>query len=177
MATHRAVVMVGIKKPLEIMEVPTVKPEGDEVRVRVEWTASTPLDLHQNDGGLLVSRYPFIHYTLSFFASVRALFRRTVLERTHYSTNIPLPYSQLVIAFGQLTRTPGHPPATHRRRHRWHSRRSRALGQAPQSRRQGLRFYLALQPGEGAPGILHDERVPAGQIARGLHYAGSGYPG
>ncbi len=22
--------------------------------VRVEWTASTPLDLHQNDGGLLV---------------------------------------------------------------------------------------------------------------------------
>ncbi|KAK3202855.1 hypothetical protein GRF29_154g991660 [Pseudopithomyces chartarum] len=54
MATHKAVVMVGIKKPLSIADVPTVQPQGDEVRVRVEWTASTPLDLHQNDGGLLV---------------------------------------------------------------------------------------------------------------------------
>lgn len=59
MATHKAVVMVGIKKPLSIADVPTVQPQGDEVRVRVEWTASTPLDLHQNDGGLLVSRFPF----------------------------------------------------------------------------------------------------------------------
>lgn len=55
MAAHKAVVMVGIKKPLDIADVPTVQPQGDEVRVRVEWTASTPLDLHQNDGGLLVS--------------------------------------------------------------------------------------------------------------------------
>lgn len=54
MPTHAAVVTVGLKKPLEIRQVPTVKPTGDEVRVRVEWTASTPLDLHQNDGGLLV---------------------------------------------------------------------------------------------------------------------------
>lgn len=56
MATHEAVVMVGIKKPLETLRVPTVTPQGDEVRVHVEWTASTPLDLHQADGGLLVSR-------------------------------------------------------------------------------------------------------------------------
>ncbi|KAK7192623.1 hypothetical protein DPSP01_006563 [Paraphaeosphaeria sporulosa] len=55
MATHPAVVTVGIKKRLEVHQVPTVKPQGDEVRVRVEWTASTPLDLHQNDGGLLVT--------------------------------------------------------------------------------------------------------------------------
>lgn len=34
---------------------PTITPIGDQVRVRVEWTASTPLDLHQNDGGLLVT--------------------------------------------------------------------------------------------------------------------------
>lgn len=54
MATHSAVATVGVKKPLGIIQVPTVKPIGDEVRVRVEWTASTPLDLHQNDGGLLV---------------------------------------------------------------------------------------------------------------------------
>jgi hypothetical protein len=58
MATHSAIVMVGIKKPLDVRQVPTVKPQGDEVRVRVEWTASTPLDLHQNDGGLLVRRRP-----------------------------------------------------------------------------------------------------------------------
>jgi NADPH:quinone reductase-like Zn-dependent oxidoreductase len=54
MATHQAVAMVGLRKPLAIMHVPTVTPKDDEVRIRVEWTASTPLDLHQNDGGLLV---------------------------------------------------------------------------------------------------------------------------
>ncbi|KAF2180003.1 GroES-like protein [Zopfia rhizophila CBS 207.26] len=54
MATHPAVATVGLKKPLEIIQVPTVAPQGDEVRVRVEWTASTPLDMHQNDSGLLV---------------------------------------------------------------------------------------------------------------------------
>ena len=38
------------------MQVPTIDPADGEVQVRVEWTASTPLDLHQNDGGLLVKR-------------------------------------------------------------------------------------------------------------------------
>ena len=54
MATHEAVVTVGLKAPLATIRVPTVTPQDDEVRVRVEWTASTPLDLHQNDGGLIV---------------------------------------------------------------------------------------------------------------------------
>ena len=54
MATHAAVVTVGLKAPLAVIQVPTISPIGDEVRVRVQWTASTPLDLHQNDGGLLV---------------------------------------------------------------------------------------------------------------------------
>ena len=54
MSTHSAVATVGIKSRLVLIEVPTVKPSGEQVRVRVEWTASTPLDLHQNDGGLLV---------------------------------------------------------------------------------------------------------------------------
>jgi NADPH:quinone reductase-like Zn-dependent oxidoreductase len=54
MSTHSAIATVGIKKPLGLIQVPTVKPVGEQVRVRVEWTASTPLDLHQNDGGLLV---------------------------------------------------------------------------------------------------------------------------
>ena len=54
MSTHPAVVTTTIHGPLEILYVPTVAPKEGEVRVRVEWTASTPLDLHQNDSGLLV---------------------------------------------------------------------------------------------------------------------------
>lgn len=54
MPTHAAIATVGVKAPLGIIQVPTVKPTGEQVRVRVEWTASTPLDLHQNDGGLMV---------------------------------------------------------------------------------------------------------------------------
>ncbi|KAH7391448.1 chaperonin 10-like protein [Cadophora sp. MPI-SDFR-AT-0126] len=53
--THDAVVTVALGAPLEIRQVPTPKPKGDEVLVKVLWTASTPLDLHQNDGGLLVT--------------------------------------------------------------------------------------------------------------------------
>ncbi|KAJ4310300.1 hypothetical protein N0V94_008510 [Neodidymelliopsis sp. IMI 364377] len=55
MPTHAAVATIGIKSPLGIIEVPTPTPTGEQVLVRVEWTASTPLDLHQNDGGLLVT--------------------------------------------------------------------------------------------------------------------------
>ena len=54
MATHSSVVTTATHAPLEILEVPTITPGTGEVRVRVEWTASTPLDLHQADGGLLV---------------------------------------------------------------------------------------------------------------------------
>ncbi len=54
MATHAAIVTVAPRAPLEVHEVLTVIPLAGEVRVRVEWTASTPLDLHQADGGLLV---------------------------------------------------------------------------------------------------------------------------
>ena len=55
MPSHSAVVTTKIHGPLEILQVPTFAPTGGEVRVRVEWTASTPLDLHQSDGGLLVN--------------------------------------------------------------------------------------------------------------------------
>ena len=54
MATHLAVVTTSIHAPLEILNVPTIAPGRGEVRVRVEWTASTPLDLHQADGGFMV---------------------------------------------------------------------------------------------------------------------------
>ncbi|KAH8592926.1 chaperonin 10-like protein [Bisporella sp. PMI_857] len=55
MTTHSAVVTASVRGPLEILQVPTPDPGEGEVQVRVEWTASTPLDLHQNDGGLLVN--------------------------------------------------------------------------------------------------------------------------
>ena len=51
--THSAIATVA-RRTLGIIQVPTIAPTGDEVRVRVEWTASTPLDMHQNDGALLV---------------------------------------------------------------------------------------------------------------------------
>lgn len=54
MATHAVVVTTAARAPLEIHQVPTPEVGEGEVQVRVEWTASTPLDLHQSDGGLLV---------------------------------------------------------------------------------------------------------------------------
>ncbi|KAK1083299.1 hypothetical protein LTR48_006388 [Friedmanniomyces endolithicus] len=52
--THAAVVTTAPRTLLVVRQVPTITPINDEVLVRVEWTASTPLDLHQADGGLLV---------------------------------------------------------------------------------------------------------------------------
>jgi NADPH:quinone reductase-like Zn-dependent oxidoreductase len=59
MSTHKAIATAAVRAPLDLIEVPTVQHVTREVRVRVEWTASTPLDLHQNDGGLVV-KYPQI---------------------------------------------------------------------------------------------------------------------
>lgn len=55
MATHTAVVTVAPRARLELHHVPTPTPSSGEVLIRNEWTASTPLDLHQNDGHLLVT--------------------------------------------------------------------------------------------------------------------------
>ncbi|KAI0602936.1 GroES-like protein [Biscogniauxia sp. FL1348] len=51
---HDALVTVAPRQPYEIRKFPTVAPKDDEITVNVKWTASTPLDLHQADGGLLV---------------------------------------------------------------------------------------------------------------------------
>jgi NADPH:quinone reductase-like Zn-dependent oxidoreductase len=51
---HKAVVTVGPRQLLQLIDVPTPTPKANELLVRVDWTASTPLDLHQADGGLLV---------------------------------------------------------------------------------------------------------------------------
>ena len=53
--THQGVVTTAIRAPLAIHQVPTPTPVANEVLIRNLWTASTPLDLHQNDGGLLVT--------------------------------------------------------------------------------------------------------------------------
>ena len=56
--SHPAIVTPGPRKPLEILEVPTPTPTGDEVLVKNLWTASTPLDMHQAEAGLVISSFP-----------------------------------------------------------------------------------------------------------------------
>ncbi|KAJ4397144.1 hypothetical protein N0V93_001368 [Gnomoniopsis smithogilvyi] len=51
---HQAVVIVQPRAPLEILEVDTIQPAEGEIVVRVIWFASTPLNLHNADGGTLV---------------------------------------------------------------------------------------------------------------------------
>ena len=51
-STHKAIAMPGPRQLLTIIDVPTVTPKADEVLVQVKWTGSSPLDLHQADGGL-----------------------------------------------------------------------------------------------------------------------------
>ncbi|KUI54020.1 hypothetical protein VP1G_01515 [Cytospora mali] len=52
---HPAVTIVAPRAPLEIREVDTIAPSANEALVHVKWIASTPLNLHQADGGLLIS--------------------------------------------------------------------------------------------------------------------------
>lgn len=52
--THDGLVLVGTRVPYEVRKFPTLSPTADEITVHIQWTASTPLDLHQADGGLLV---------------------------------------------------------------------------------------------------------------------------
>lgn len=56
---HPAVVIVAPRAPLEILQVDTVSPSADEALIQVEWVGSTPLNLHQADGGLLI-KPPYI---------------------------------------------------------------------------------------------------------------------
>lgn len=55
---HTAVFSVGPRAPLELRQVPTPTPVGDQVRVLYEWTSTQPFDLHKADGGL--AQYPEI---------------------------------------------------------------------------------------------------------------------
>ncbi|KAI1497716.1 GroES-like protein [Biscogniauxia marginata] len=51
---HDALVTVAPRRPYEVRKFLTVAPKDDEITVNIKWMASTPLDLHQADGGLLV---------------------------------------------------------------------------------------------------------------------------
>lgn len=53
-ATHAALVFAGARKPYEVQQRPTVAPAADEILIHSHFTASTPLDLHRADGGLLI---------------------------------------------------------------------------------------------------------------------------
>lgn len=58
--THPAVAIASPRAPLQIVDRLTVAPGEGEVLVHVQWTSSSPLDLHQADGGLLIEEYPYI---------------------------------------------------------------------------------------------------------------------
>ncbi|KAH7041503.1 chaperonin 10-like protein [Microdochium trichocladiopsis] len=62
--THKAVVTVAARAPLELATYPTVDPGAGELLIRVEWTAATPLHLHQADGGLLIQHPAILGSTM-----------------------------------------------------------------------------------------------------------------
>lgn len=53
MSTHAAIVAKGLGRPLEVRAVPTAAPGQGQVRVRVEWVPSSPLDVRQVEAGLM----------------------------------------------------------------------------------------------------------------------------
>ncbi|KEY71564.1 hypothetical protein S7711_10305 [Stachybotrys chartarum IBT 7711] len=56
--TQLAVAISGKRQPLIEVSSPVFPPEVGEVVIRVHWAASTPIDLHRVDGGLLNDFYP-----------------------------------------------------------------------------------------------------------------------
>ncbi|KAK3397495.1 chaperonin 10-like protein [Sordaria brevicollis] len=56
--THPAVAITAARAPYSIINRATEAPGPGEALVHVEWTSSTPLDLHQADGGLLITNPP-----------------------------------------------------------------------------------------------------------------------
>ncbi|CAH0059709.1 unnamed protein product [Clonostachys solani] len=56
--TQKAVALPAKRTPLTQISSPVVPPAAGQILVKVHWTASTPLDLHRADGGLLIPSYP-----------------------------------------------------------------------------------------------------------------------
>lgn len=59
-STQQAIATPAKRARLVEVTVPVEAPASGEVVVQVEWTASTPLDLHRADGGCYINAYPFI---------------------------------------------------------------------------------------------------------------------
>ncbi|KAG0350635.1 hypothetical protein BGZ54_003709, partial [Gamsiella multidivaricata] len=57
-STQKAVALPAKRSPLVEISTPVHPPAAGEVVVHVQWTASSPLDLHRSDGGLLITSYP-----------------------------------------------------------------------------------------------------------------------
>ena len=58
MFIHPAVAAPVPEAPLDIFQLPTLSPKDLQIRVRVEWTASTPWDMHQAD--ICGLKYPHV---------------------------------------------------------------------------------------------------------------------
>lgn len=58
--TQKAVALPAKRTPFIQLTTRVHPPSAGEVVIRVQWTASSPLDLHFADGGLLISDYPFL---------------------------------------------------------------------------------------------------------------------
>ncbi|KAK8924858.1 putative alcohol dehydrogenase [Metarhizium anisopliae] len=56
--TQKAVAIASPRSPLIQITVPVHAPSPSEITLKVSYTASTPLDLHRADGGLLITTYP-----------------------------------------------------------------------------------------------------------------------
>lgn len=59
-STQKAVALPAKRTPFIHLTTPVHPPSSGEVVIRVQWTASSPLDLHFADGGLLIADYPFL---------------------------------------------------------------------------------------------------------------------
>lgn len=56
--TQTSIAIAGPRQPLTTLTSPVRPPSAGEVLIRVHWVASTPLDLHRADGGLLIDAFP-----------------------------------------------------------------------------------------------------------------------
>lgn len=55
MATHNAVVVTAKRTPLSLAQLETPVPVDDQVKIRVDWATTAPIDLHRADGGILIN--------------------------------------------------------------------------------------------------------------------------
>ncbi|KAJ4150803.1 hypothetical protein LMH87_011537 [Akanthomyces muscarius] len=59
-STQTSIAIAAPRQPLVAVSSPVHPPPPGHVVMRVLWAASTPLDLHRADGGLLVPSYPYL---------------------------------------------------------------------------------------------------------------------